>query len=345
MVAGNIPGLTQTAALAIYDAVQVNDASPRRLADALDFRGFDRGASGRSANAAVTRTLTVSDSLPEMLNVRVVRRVHPGLLLDVSLSLGREIGVVFGPSGAGKTTLLRLIAGLTTPDSGHVWLDGTTLFDAATSGQSAASSATDRDDLPRRLSVSPSECRPPIFVSVSKAGRRIRPDDRLAQVAALCGVEQLLESPSGNAFRRRAAARRAGSSTGASPRLLLCDEPVSALDLANRHALLERLRAVQHAEESRCSMSRTVRPRPSHSGSRLFLLEQGRIVAEGPPLDVLGAARDASPRSDRLGGHPQRLPRAHRGPLARARSDIRRAREWPRTDRPVSGPSTGVRGS
>ena len=43
-----------------------------------------------------------------------------GLLLDVVLRLGREIGVVFGPSGAGKTTLLRLIAGLTTPDSGRV---------------------------------------------------------------------------------------------------------------------------------------------------------------------------------------------------------------------------------
>ena len=54
----------------------------------------------------------------------MLHRVHPGLLLDISLRLGREIGVVFGPSGAGKTTLLRLIAGLTTPHAGHVELDG-----------------------------------------------------------------------------------------------------------------------------------------------------------------------------------------------------------------------------
>ena len=67
----------------------------------------------------------------EILDVRLVHRVHPALSLDVSLRLGREIGVVFGPSGAGKTTLLRLIAGLATPHAGHVQLEGTTLFDAA----------------------------------------------------------------------------------------------------------------------------------------------------------------------------------------------------------------------
>ena len=48
-----------------------------------------------------------------MLEVRLVRRIHAGLTLDVTLrASAREIGVVFGPSGAGKTTLLRLIAGL-----------------------------------------------------------------------------------------------------------------------------------------------------------------------------------------------------------------------------------------
>ena len=54
----------------------------------------------------------------ESLDVCLVHRVHPALLLDVALRLGREIGVVFGPSGAGKTTLLRLIAGLVTAPVG-----------------------------------------------------------------------------------------------------------------------------------------------------------------------------------------------------------------------------------
>ena len=74
------------------------------------------------------------------------------------------------------------------------------------------------------------------------------------------------------------------------PRLLLCDEPVSALDLANRHALLERLRAVQRAEAIPMLYVTHSPAEAIALGSRLFLLEQGRIVAEGPPLDVLAAA-------------------------------------------------------
>ena len=67
----------------------------------------------------------------EILDVELVHRVHPELSLDVSLQLGREIGVLFGPSGAGKTTLLRLIAGLTTPHGVMSASRRKTLFDAA----------------------------------------------------------------------------------------------------------------------------------------------------------------------------------------------------------------------
>ena len=44
----------------------------------------------------------MSESLPEILNVQLVRRIHSGLLLDVSIRLGREIGVVFGPSAPAR---------------------------------------------------------------------------------------------------------------------------------------------------------------------------------------------------------------------------------------------------
>ena len=64
MVAGNIPGLTQTAALAIYDAVQVND-SPRAgwltlLISAVSIVAI----SGRSATLADARARAVSDPAP-----------------------------------------------------------------------------------------------------------------------------------------------------------------------------------------------------------------------------------------------------------------------------------------
>ena len=81
MVAGNIPGLTQTAALAIYDARAGQRRRPRRLADALDLGGLDPGASGRSAHPAGARAHAVSDRRPaRSWMCRLVHRVHPGLV-------------------------------------------------------------------------------------------------------------------------------------------------------------------------------------------------------------------------------------------------------------------------
>lgn len=68
-------------------------------------------------------------SATDTLEVRLTRRIHAGLSLDVELALNRECGVVFGTSGAGKTTLLRLIAGLERPDRGRIQLGNTILFD------------------------------------------------------------------------------------------------------------------------------------------------------------------------------------------------------------------------
>jgi len=232
----------------------------------------------------------VSAPTGEILHVEMVHRVHPALRLDVSLRLGREIGVVFGPSGAGKTTLLRLIAGLSTPHAGHVQLEGTTLFDIAR-----------RIDQPlrrRRIGmIFQDDCLfPHLDVAANirfglTAWGRDQAEARLAEVAALCGVGRLLDrrpSTLSGGERQRVGLARA---LAPRPRLLLCDEPVSALDLANRHALLERLRAAQRSEAIPMLYVTHSPAEAIALGSRLFLLEQGRIVAEGPPLDILSSAR------------------------------------------------------
>ena len=126
MVAGNIPGLTQTASMAIYDAVQVNDAA---LAGRLTLY---ISAISITALWLVQRTLPIGGpalSADDLLEVRLMHRVHDDLALDVAFRLGCECGVVFGPSGAGKTTLLRLIAGLARPDRGFVRLGDDVLCD------------------------------------------------------------------------------------------------------------------------------------------------------------------------------------------------------------------------
>jgi molybdate transport system ATP-binding protein len=229
-----------------------------------------------------------------MLEVRLARSVHPGLRLDVSLSLGAECGVVFGPSGAGKTSLLRLIAGLDRPDSGSVRLGDDVLFDSDR-----------RIDVPLRsrrvgMIFQDDLLFPHLDVAANlrfglKGWPRDRAEARAAEVAALCGVGHLAGRRPGTLSggeRQRVGLARA---LAPRPRLLLCDEPVSAIDLEGRIALVDRLRDVQRAEGIPVLY---VTHSPSEAialGSRMFLLRGGTIAAEGSPLDVLASHGLGSP--------------------------------------------------
>jgi molybdate transport system ATP-binding protein len=239
------------------------------------------------------------------LDVHLTRRVHSGLELDVSLALGRECGVVFGSSGAGKTTLLRLIAGLETPDRGHVRLEGETLYDSDAS--------VNRPLRARRIAMVFQDDL--LFPHLSVAGNiafglkgmeRPRAADRLRDVAGLCGVSGLLdrrpETLSGGERQRVGLAR----ALAPRPRLLLCDEPVSALDLSGRHALIERLRAVREAEGIPVLYVTHSPGEAIALGSKLFLIDRGRVLDQGVPLDVLTASRPGS--SARLEGVRNVLP-------------------------------------
>ncbi len=234
------------------------------------------------------------------LEVRLARRVHPGLRLDVALSLDDECGVIFGRSGAGKTTLLRLIAGLERPESGFVRLAGETLYDSAARVnrplRSRRVAMVFQDDL--------------LFSHLSVAGnlrfglkgqRRAEADRRVAEVAALCGVDHLLErSPAtlSGGERQRVGLARA---LAPRPRLLLCDEPISALDLSGRQALIERLRAVRIAEQIPVLYVTHSPAEAVAIGSTLFLIDHGRIVDQGATLDVLARSGTGTGAEARLG--------------------------------------------
>jgi molybdate transport system ATP-binding protein len=206
--------------------------------------------------------------------------------LDVAIRLGAEVGILFGPSGAGKSSTLRLIAGLLRPDTGTISCDGDTLFDSAR-----------RVDVPlrsRRIGMIFQDDL--LFPHRSVAGNiryglasweAEKARARLAEVAELCGLSSLLgrypPSLSGGERQRVGLAR----ALAPRPRLLLCDEPVSALDFAARFALIERLRDVQRAEGIPVLF---VTHNPAEAvaiGTRLFQMASGRVVEEAHPLDAL----------------------------------------------------------
>jgi molybdate transport system ATP-binding protein len=224
-----------------------------------------------------------------MLDAVLRKRLHAGLELNVRLVLGPECGVVFGRSGAGKTSLLHLIAGLLVPDSGQITLGGEPLFDGDR-----------RVHTPLRLRrislILQDDCLFPHLDSRAniayglRAWSRVAARERVAEVARLCGVEHLLDrSPNrlSGGERQRVGLARA---IAPRPRLLLCDEPVSALDLPARFELIDRLRAVQRAEQVPLLFVTHSPAEAMQVGDRLYRLEGGTITAEGRPLDVLTSA-------------------------------------------------------
>jgi molybdate transport system ATP-binding protein len=231
------------------------------------------------------------------LEVKLAHRVHPGLSLDIGFRLGREIGVLFGLSGAGKSTILRLIAGLIRPDSGSIRLGRTSLLDSSKKIEVRLQRRQiglifQNDLLFPHLSVERN-----VRFGLDRWPRRDA-DARVSEVSALCGIGRLLDRDpamlSGGERQRVGLAR----ALAPRPRLLLCDEPVSALDLEARQALIDRIKRVQRSESIPVLYVTHSTDEALALGHRLFLLAGGRIVAEGPPLDVL--ASRASTESIRL---------------------------------------------
>ncbi len=233
------------------------------------------------------------------LDARLVHRIRAGLTLDVEITLGHACGVVFGPSGSGKTTLLRLIAGLARPEAGSVRVCDATWFDDSASvhmtlRKRQVGMIFQDDLLFPHLDVAAN-----IRFGLARLARA-EADRRVAEVATMCGVADLLHRRPGTLSggeRQRVGLARA---LAPRPKLLLCDEPVSAIDLDGRFALLDRLREAQRSE-SLPVLYVTHSPAEAIAlGDVMFRLEAGKIVDRGPPLDVLARRGPADSASSRL---------------------------------------------
>lgn len=224
------------------------------------------------------------------LDVRFTHRVHDGLSLEVAFAIADECVVLFGASGAGKSTILRIISGLIRPDEGLVRLDESVLVDTK--------AGIHRPLRHRRIGMIDQNdlLFPHLDVEQNvKFGigrwKNTNRDVRFKDVAALCGIDHLVgrstRSLSGGERQRVGLAR----ALAPRPRVLLCDEPFSALDVVARRGLVARLRAIR-GSESIPTLFVTHSPEEAIAvGDRLILLEQGRVVAEGLPVDVLAARR------------------------------------------------------
>lgn len=187
----------------------------------------------------VSRSFTVSGGL-------FARRQNLLAVDGVSLFIrrGECLGLV-GESGCGKSTLGRLACGLLAPSSGRVLLEGRVLPPA-----SAASWAAGRiqmifqdpaSSLNPRLSVLSSVAEPLLAAGAGREERRARAEELLRMVGLEGAGRRYPHEFSGGQRQRIAIARALATR----PSLLVCDEPVSALDVSVQAQVLNLLRDVQ----------------------------------------------------------------------------------------------------
>jgi molybdate transport system ATP-binding protein len=271
------------------------------------------------------------------LEFRCRHRYPSGFSLDVEFAAGGGVTALFGPSGSGKTSVLGMIAGLRAPDEGRVRLGEQVLFDSA--------QHVNLKPEARRLGVVFQDLL--LFPHLTVRGNLAYGLKRRGPSAAapLARVVEVLElgpvldrhprSLSGGE-RQRVALGRALLSQ---PRLLLLDEPWSALD----DALKDRVLAYLERAFAEWSVPALVVSHDQGAVRRLagqvVVLREGRVVGAGAPDEALGrpaalGLKDASqpvnllrvedPHIDqgqwigRVGPHTLRLPPLSappRGPL------------------------------
>ena len=227
-----------------------------------------------------------------LLEARELRYRHPGASgeavtgASIAVRRGEVVGAI-GPNAAGKSTLARICCGLLAPQRGTVALSGVDLADLGRR-ERARRVAFLPQDPPHDLSFSAQEValmgRAPHLGLWSLEG----PHDLEAARAALAEVDALdlaarpVSELSGGE-RQRVFLARAFAQQAA---LLVLDEPTAALDLAHQVLLVNALR--RRAREGGGAL--LVLHDLALAGAacdRLVLLDRGRVIAEGPPAQVL----------------------------------------------------------
>lgn len=205
---------------------------------------------------------------------------------------GAPVTVLFGPSGSGKTTVLRALAGLDRPDQGRVAFAGEAWSDAAT-GTFLPPQARGVGFLFQEYALFPHlTVAANIAYGLHRLPRAAR-RGRAVEVAERFGVRELLDRRPGQLSggqRQRVALARA---LAPNPRLLLLDEPLSALDAPTREALRGELRHLLERSGVPAVVVTHDRTEALALGDRLAVVADGRVRQVGPVHEVFSAPVDA----------------------------------------------------
>lgn len=261
-----------------------------------------------------------------LLEFRGVAKGFPGaaapVLSDIDLAVGEgEFAVIVGCSGSGKTTLISLAAGLTTPDCGQVWFDG----------QPVTGTSPERAVIFQNYSLLPwLTVRDNVALAVEAASPGLSKKDvldkaqRFVELVRLGPAAEKRPRELSGGMRQRVAVARALSME---PRVLLMDEPLSALDALTRGALQEEIASIW--ERARTTMILVT----NDIDEAILLADRVHPLGKGPAA-TLGRAIEIEIPRPRVKSKLSLIPE-----YQRARREIVGVLSGsPRTGSPTTGP-------
>jgi osmoprotectant transport system ATP-binding protein len=229
----------------------------------------------------------------DMLEFRGVAKVFGGTTvvqpLDLAIDAGKVV-VLLGPSGCGKTTILRMVAGLEMPSTGQITLDSLPLSD-----QTLAAARRKLGYVIQEGGLFPhlTAVENVTLMARHDGWPRQRIDQRLGELVEMTqfpqsGLRRYPNELSGGQ-RQRLSLMRA---LFLSPRILLLDEPLGALDPLIRAGLQRDLKEVFRRSGATVLLVTHDLVEASRLADRVCVLHSGAVVQQGPMAEILARPAD-----------------------------------------------------
>ena len=220
--------------------------------------------------------------MPEIILQHVTKRFDKFVAVqDLDLQIqDRGFITLLGPSGCGKTTTLRMIAGLETPTSGRILIDGVPVFDSE-KGINLPPNKRDIGFLFQNYALWP-------HMTVYEKWDRARIRRRVDELLALLKIEQFEKrypaELSGGQQQRVAIAR----TLAPSPKVLFMDEPLSNLDAKLRQEMRTELKRLHSDTNSTFVYVTHDQLEAMTLSTKVCLMDTGVLQQYAPPLEIYG---------------------------------------------------------
>ena len=205
------------------------------------------------------------------------------VLRDINLSLVEQRVGVIGANGSGKSTLARLLNGLVVPSAGRVLVDG---MDTARDGAGVRRKVAFVFSDPDAQIVMPTVAEDVAFSLRRHGLGKVQVAERVLEVLRRFGLDGHADHPAHLLSSGQKQLLALASVLVTEPKVLVCDEPTTLLDLRNSRqvvglleSLAQRVVLVTHDLEV------------LHGWPRVLVVDGGRIVADGPAEESIGRYR------------------------------------------------------